>query len=151
MARCLANCLLLLLAAWSLIAYFFLFSQNYIQSVPPAAAELENSIGPEVVKSNDDVKAHHESVVTFDHTAASDAHTASITSAPSPVHQRQVHAFFYLWYKSVEIDGRWEHWNHRVRGLFFIPANLSDLDSIEMLTDFAALGCQHSRPMASRS
>lgn len=30
------------------------------------------------------------------------------------VHSRCVHAFFYLWYGTPEIDGRWQHWNHEV-------------------------------------
>jgi glycoprotein endo-alpha-1,2-mannosidase len=31
-------------------------------------------------------------------------------SAPS----RDVHAFYYAWYATPDVDGRWEHWNHEV-------------------------------------
>jgi len=27
---------------------------------------------------------------------------------------RRVHAFFYLWYGTPEVDGKWQHWNHEV-------------------------------------
>ena len=30
------------------------------------------------------------------------------------VEKRCVHAFFYLWYGTPEIDGQWQHWNHEV-------------------------------------
>ena len=30
------------------------------------------------------------------------------------VHSRRVHAFFYLWYGTPEVDGKWQHWDHEV-------------------------------------
>jgi glycoprotein endo-alpha-1,2-mannosidase len=30
------------------------------------------------------------------------------------VRSRRVHAFFYLWYGTPEVDGQWQHWNHEV-------------------------------------
>jgi hypothetical protein len=29
-------------------------------------------------------------------------------------HSRKVHAFFYLWYGTPEVDRKWQHWNHEV-------------------------------------
>ena len=34
--------------------------------------------------------------------------------APEPAPSRDVHAFYYAWYATPEVDGRWEHWNHEV-------------------------------------
>ena len=39
---------------------------------------------------------------------------ASGCGTPEPAPSPDVHAFYYAWYATPEVDGRWEHWNHEV-------------------------------------
>ncbi|KAH3761408.1 Glycoprotein endo-alpha-1,2-mannosidase [Pelomyxa schiedti] len=38
---------------------------------------------------------------------------AVAATVPNIMHPR-VHVFYYPWYASMEYDGRWSHWNHRI-------------------------------------
>jgi glycoprotein endo-alpha-1,2-mannosidase len=44
---------------------------------------------------------------------ASASASSSARAAPEPL-APLVHAFFYLWYGTPSIDGRWSHWNHSI-------------------------------------
>ena len=39
---------------------------------------------------------------------------AAASAAEGPAPAADVHAFYYAWYGTPAVDGRWEHWNHQI-------------------------------------